>query len=87
MEEAYEFSKLMNLKEAAGNITCPLLIVHGKQDPLIPWKQGERIVAEASGPKEFVLFEEGNHGLNNIPYKSGPLVADWLAMQLGGTLE
>jgi dipeptidyl aminopeptidase/acylaminoacyl peptidase len=86
MEEAYEFSKLLTLKGAAEQITCPLLIVHGKQDPLIPWKQGERIVAEAGGPKEFVLFDEGNHGLNNIPYKSGPLVVDWLAKQLGGTL-
>jgi len=86
MDEAYELSKGLTLQGAAKQINCPLLIVHGKQDPLIPWQQGERIVAEASGPKKFVLFDEGNHALNNIPYKSGPLVIDWLSEQLGATL-
>jgi dipeptidyl aminopeptidase/acylaminoacyl peptidase len=86
-EEAYELSKAMTLEGAAKNITCPLLIVHGKQDPLIPWEQGKRIVDEAgSQDKQFVLFEEGNHGCNNIRYKAGPLVADWLTTQLGGTV-
>lgn len=86
MEEAFELSKTMTLKGAAERISCPLLIVHGKQDPLIPWEQGKRIVDEASGPKRFVLYDEGNHGVNNIIYKSGPLVADWLADQLGGAI-
>ncbi|OGO20554.1 MAG: hypothetical protein A2Z14_02420 [Chloroflexi bacterium RBG_16_48_8] len=87
-EEAFEQSKTMTLKGAAKNITCPLLIVHGKQDPLIPWEQGKRIVDEASSQdKQFILFDEGNHGCNNIQYKAGPLVADWLAMQLGGTVS
>jgi 2,6-dihydroxypseudooxynicotine hydrolase len=86
MDEAFELSKAMSLKGVAARITCPLLMVHGKQDPLIPWEQGKRIVDEASGPKRFVLFEEGNHGLNNIVYKSGPLMADWLAEELGGTI-
>jgi 2,6-dihydroxypseudooxynicotine hydrolase len=30
-----------------------------------------------------VLFEDGNHVCNNIPYKYRPLVADWLREQLG----
>jgi len=78
----------MTLEGAAENISCPLLIVHGKQDPLIPWEQGKRIVDEAgSSDKKFVLFEEGNHALNNISYKSGPLMTDWLAEKLGGTIE
>jgi len=29
-----------------------------------------------------VLFEEGNHVCNNIPYKYRPLTADWLAERL-----
>jgi dipeptidyl aminopeptidase/acylaminoacyl peptidase len=86
-EEAYELAKTMTLKGATQNISCPLLVVHGKQDPLIPWEQGKRIVDEASSKdKQFVLFEEGNHGCNNIRYKSGPLVVDWLTTQLGGTV-
>ena len=83
MQEAFELSQGLTLRGAAENISCPLLIVHGKQDPLIPWEQGQRIADEASGPSEFVLFEEGNHALNNIAYKSGPLMLDWLAEHLG----
>ncbi|MBI5879147.1 MAG: prolyl oligopeptidase family serine peptidase [Chloroflexi bacterium] len=86
MDEAYERSKALTLKGAAAQIACPLLIVHGKLDPLIPWQQGERIVKEASGLKQFVLYDEGNHALNNISYKSGPRMADWMAEQLGGVV-
>lgn len=86
LDEAFERSRALTLKGVAECITCPLLIVHGKQDPLIPWQQAERLVAEARGPKELVLFDEGNHGLSNIRYKSGPLIADWLARQLGGAV-
>jgi pimeloyl-ACP methyl ester carboxylesterase len=86
MDDAYERSKALSLRGVAERITCPLLIMYGREDPLFAWEQGERIVAEASGPKQFVNFDEGNHALNNIPYKSGPLAADWLAEQLGGKL-
>lgn len=87
VEEAFQNARPMTLEGVAGRITCPLLIVHGKLDPLIPWQQGQRIVEEARGPKRFELFEQGNHGVNNQGYLSGPLMADWLAEQLGGTLR
>ncbi len=86
LDEAYALARGLTLRGVAEHITCPLLIVHGKKDPLIPWEQGARIVAEARGPKELVLFEEGNHGLSNLRYQAGPLIADWLARQLGGRL-
>ncbi len=82
IEEAFGLSKALTLKDSAYRIMCPLLVAHGKQDPLIPWEQAERLASEASGPTRLVLFEEGNHGLSNIAYKSGPLVADWLAERL-----
>lgn len=86
MDAARDLSKAMTLRGAAEQITCPLLVMHGKLDPLIPWQQGKRIVDEASGPKEFVLFDEGGHSMSNIPYQSGPLSSDWLAGQLGGVI-
>lgn len=86
MGEAFERSRLLSLRGVAERITCPLLILYGRQDPLFHWEQGERIVREASGPKEFICFDEGNHALNNIPYKSGPLTADWLAERLGASV-
>ena len=86
-EEAYEFSKQLTLEGVADRITCPLLVVHGKQDPIVPWQHGKMIVDHASSKdKQFILFEEGIHSLSNIRYKAGPLVADWLAEKLGGTV-
>jgi len=49
---------------------------------LIPWEQTQRIATEAQRG-EFVLYEEGNHVCNNIPYGYRPLTADWLREQLG----
>jgi 2,6-dihydroxypseudooxynicotine hydrolase len=59
----------------------PALMVTGKLDRLIPWKQTKRIADEAAHGR-FVLYEEGNHVCNNIPYRYRPLVADWLAGEL-----
>jgi 2,6-dihydroxypseudooxynicotine hydrolase len=58
-----------------------LLVVFGKLDRLIPWQQAERVAAEAPDAR-LVMFEEGNHVCNNIPYKYRPLVADWLRRKL-----
>ena len=56
--------------------------ITGKLDRLIPWEQTKQI-ADAAPNAEFVLYDEGNHVCNNIPYKYRPLVADWLREQLG----
>ncbi|MFQ5691692.1 MAG: alpha/beta hydrolase family protein [Nitrospinota bacterium] len=84
LEEARERSRVIRLKGIAGRIACPLLIIHGGRDRIVPVSQGEAIVAEAGGPKEFALFPEGNHVCNNIPYKYRPLAADWLREALLG---
>lgn len=86
IEEAREMAGRLTLRGVAERIECPLLIVHGGLDPLIPWSHGERIVTEARGEKQFVLIDEGNHAVNNLPYLVDPRIADWLAERLGGTV-
>jgi len=44
--------------------------------------QPRRIYAEASGPKEMVVIEGGNHVCNNMPFRYRPLIADFLAKHL-----
>jgi pimeloyl-ACP methyl ester carboxylesterase len=61
----------------------PLLVIFGRLDRVIPWQQGERMAAEAPNG-EFVVFEEGNHVCNNIPYLYRPLAADWMLEHLAG---
>jgi 2,6-dihydroxypseudooxynicotine hydrolase len=63
-------------------VRAPLLVVHGRQDPVSPVEHAERVVREAPGPTELVVFEDGNHVCHNIPWKAHPLIADWVAETL-----
>jgi pimeloyl-ACP methyl ester carboxylesterase len=59
----------------------PLLVIFGRLDRLIPYRQAERVASEAPNA-ELVMYPEGNHVCNNIPYKYRPLAADWIAERL-----
>jgi 2,6-dihydroxypseudooxynicotine hydrolase len=67
----------LNLDGVAERVTVPCLVVTGKRDRVIAWEQTKRI-AEAVPGAEWVLYEDGTHVCNNIPYKYRPLVADWM---------
>jgi len=84
IEQAHELAKTMTLEGAAERITCPLLVVFGGGDRLIPPSEGERLAKEAKGPSKFVLYPEGNHVCFDIPYKFRPLTADWMVKTLFG---
>ncbi|MHB1987799.1 MAG: alpha/beta hydrolase family protein [Acidimicrobiales bacterium] len=84
-EEARLFALTLSLEGRAKDITCPVLIVFGKQDRLIPWRDASRLAAEVSGPVELLMFDEGNHGCTNIAYRHRPYGADWMAAQLAVT--
>lgn len=69
------------LRDVAPLVDQRFLAVTGRHDRLIPWQQTKRQADEAQ-QGEFVLFEEGNHVVNDIPYAYRPLAADWLGEQL-----
>jgi dipeptidyl aminopeptidase/acylaminoacyl peptidase len=85
LAEAHEIARDLTLAGVAQQIKCPLLVVFGAGDKLIPVTEGERLARAASGLTEFVRFEEGNHVCFNISYKFRPLTADWTAERLGVT--
>ena len=60
----------------------PCLLVTGARDRVIPWEDTKR-VADAIAGSEWVLYEDGTHVCNNIPFKYRPLIADWLRDRLG----
>jgi 2,6-dihydroxypseudooxynicotine hydrolase len=80
--EAFERSRSLTLRGVLKDVTCPLLVIHGGKDRLFPPEQAERIVREAPNAT-LLLYPEGNHVCNNIPYKYRPAMADWMAEQLG----
>ena len=79
--EAFEKAKALSLRGVLPRVTCPLLVIHGGKDRLFPPEQAERIVREAPNAT-LLLYPEGNHVCNNIPYKYRPAMADWMRERL-----
>jgi 2,6-dihydroxypseudooxynicotine hydrolase len=82
-KEALAVGATLTLKGVAEKITCPLFIVAGKLDRLVPWQHGERLARETGGEVQFLLIEDGNHVANNRAYKYRTQSADWMARRLG----
>jgi pimeloyl-ACP methyl ester carboxylesterase len=71
----------LDLGPVLGRVRQPMLVIFGKLDRLIPYQHAERVAAEAPNA-QLVMYENGNHVCNNLPYKYRPLVADWLREKL-----
>lgn len=83
-EEARRHAATLTLKGGiAQQISCPLFLVTGKQDRIVPWQDTQRMGQEASGPVQILIVEDGNHIANNRPYRYRHQSADWMAEQLG----
>jgi len=80
-DEARERAHELNLEGVAQRVVQPCLIVTGELDRVIPWQDSKRI-ADAVPDCQWVLYSDGTHVCNNIPYKYRPLVADWIGEQL-----
>ncbi len=80
-EEARAKAAELDLSGVAERIEQPLLVVAGKLDRLVNWRESKRI-ADAAPNATFVLLEDGNHVCNDVPYRYRSLVADWLGEQL-----
>ena len=81
-EEALRRAANLSLQGVAQNITCPIFVMTGKLDRLIPWQHAERLAREVKGPCTFLLIEDGNHVANNRAYRWRSQSADWLKEQL-----
>jgi len=80
-QEARDKAARLNLTGVLERVAQPALIVTGKLDRLIPWQDTKRIADEIGGA-EWVLYEDGTHVCNNLPFRYRPLVGDWMAEKL-----
>lgn len=80
-QEAWATAAQLDLADVLPRVRQPMLVVFGKLDRLIPWQQAEQVASQAPNAT-LVMYVEGNHVCNNIPYKYRPLVADWMREQL-----
>jgi 2,6-dihydroxypseudooxynicotine hydrolase len=86
MEEARRKAATLSLVGIAERITCPIYIMNGRLDRIVPCADAERLAREVKGPVELNIIEDGNHIANNRAYKWRPHSADWMAEQLGAHL-
>ncbi|MFC9249929.1 S9 family peptidase [Amycolatopsis thailandensis] len=76
----------------AGNITIPMMIVQGANDPRVPQSESDQIVAALQDngvPHEYLLFDDEGHGLvkpeNRLKFYAW--AEQFLAEHLGGQYE
>jgi len=81
-EDARAVAARMTLVDAAARITCPIYVVGGKLDRVLPPDHASRLAGAVSGPAVLNMVEDGTHVVNNRPYKYRPQSADWMAEQL-----
>lgn len=68
---------------ARQQIDCPVLVLHGGADPLVPDDGIQAPFAEAAGPRgELRVWPDGEHTLYNHAAERDAIVADWFADQL-----
>ncbi len=81
-EEARRRLVYATLEGCLGYVRCPVLVVHGKRDAIIPWQQAERIAVEIPAGATLWLDEDGVHCCHNHAARYRPAMADWLATTL-----
>jgi pimeloyl-ACP methyl ester carboxylesterase len=72
----YEYDNVANL----GKIRCPVLVIHGRDDELVPLRHGEAIFAAANEPKRFLALDGGhndNYLVDAARFRQG--IADFVA--------
>lgn len=60
--------KSFNNLEKCDKIRCPVLIIHGTRDEVIPYSMGFKVFETIQSQKSFVSIENGNH--NRLEYYS-----------------
>lgn len=82
-QELEDFINGMTMEGYAEKITCPLLINHGKPDPLFAAFGVQRIFDESpSINKTIKLWDDGNHCVTNHATEVITMVADWFSETL-----
>jgi 2,6-dihydroxypseudooxynicotine hydrolase len=82
LDEARKHAATLSLDGVAQNITCPIFIVNGRRDRIVPASDAERLAREVKGPVTLMIVEDGNHIATNRAYRWRSQSADWMADQL-----
>jgi naringenin degradation protein FdeB len=84
LDQAVEMAKRFNLAEVAGRIECPVLVVHGENDRIVPLDSARKLYdAAGSRNKTLKVFTAAEGGAEHCQVDNRQLgvdyIADWLA--------
>lgn len=68
-----------------GELECPLLVMHGEQDEIVPVEHGRALFEAAAGPKRLHLFAGAGH--NDLLSRAGREWAETIAAWVREVLE
>ncbi|HYO91800.1 MAG TPA: prolyl oligopeptidase family serine peptidase, partial [Pyrinomonadaceae bacterium] len=83
LERDLDFLKSISPLYKVNQIKAPLMVIHGKNDPRVPYTEAEQIVKalrDKGAPVEYKLFDDEGHGIAKLSNRLivYPLVADFL---------
>ena len=87
LDHAVEMAKRFNLAEVAGRIACPLLVVHGENDRIVPLDSAQKLY-EAAGSKRKTLkvFTSVEGGAEHVQVDNRQVgvdyIADWITANI-----
>lgn len=68
-----------------GRVSAPLLIIHGEDDEIVPFRHGRRLFEAAGEPKEFYAIKQARH--NDLYLVGGQAYLETLSRFLGRLTE
>ena len=80
--DARKFFECINLEGYAEKITCPIQIVHGGRDVVTPMDNATRLMNEAKGEVETLIWDDSMHCCHDRSHLVRPRMADFLARRL-----
>ena len=88
LEKNREFLESISPIHKAKDITAPLMVIHGKNDPRVPVGEAEQIVERVQkngGAVEYLLYEDEGHGLAKLKNRldAYPKIAAFLDRYIG----
>jgi len=83
LDKDIDFLRSISPLSRVDRVTTPLFVIAGKNDPRVPWTEGEQIVnalKKRGRPVEWKLYEDEGHGVTKLKNRLElyPLVADFL---------
>jgi pimeloyl-ACP methyl ester carboxylesterase len=75
----------INVVESARKIACPLLIIHGDNDEVVPVEEAHELNACIPGKKKLLILKGTDHRLSNPVTRQQALTqaVDWLTAHVG----